>query len=250
MIMALNSSTLVHRRGGFLALLAGLALVTALATAMFDTGHAATAHEAGRHHSHAAPVGRSNAQTVAPARALTRAQAVFQDQMRLLWEDHVTWTRLAIVTFADGSASFDATAARLLRNQEDIGDAIKPFYGEAAGNQLTALLRDHIGIAVELLQAAKAGDSAAFENANAAWYANGNDIADFLARVNPRYWPQDVMRAAMKGHLDQTLAQAGHELTGEYAKSVADYDEIHHHILGMADVLSTGILRAFPNRFH
>jgi len=58
------------------------------------------------------------------------------------------------------------------------------------------------------------------------------------------------MRAAMTGHLDQTLAQASHELTGEYAASVADYDEFHHHILGMADVLSTGTIRAFPNRFH
>ncbi len=240
----MSSSTLVHRRGGFLALLAGLALVTALATALFDTGHAATAHG---QVATATPPGRTSN---APPRALTRAQAVFQDQMRVLWEDHVTWTRLAIVTFADGSAGFDATAARLLRNQEDIGNAIKPFYGEAAGNQLTALLKDHIGIAVELLQAAKAGDGAAFEKANAAWYANANDIADFLARANPRYWPQDVMRAAMKGHLDQTLAEASHELTGEYAKSVADYDEIHHHILGMADILSTGIMRAFPNRFH
>jgi hypothetical protein len=170
--------------------------------------------------------------------------------MRKLWEDHVTWTRLAIVTFADDSAGFDATAARLMTNQDDIGDAIKPFYGEAAGDELTTLLKEHIGIAVELLQAAKAGDDAGFAKANAAWYANADDIADFLARANPRYWPQDTMRAAMKGHLDQTLAEASHELTGQYARSVADYDEIHHHILGMADVLSTGIIRAFPHRFN
>jgi hypothetical protein len=170
--------------------------------------------------------------------------------MRKLWEDHVTWTRLAIVTLAGGSAGFEATAARLMQNQDDIGDVIKPFYGEAAGDQLVALLKDHNGIAVELLQAAKAGDSAAFDRANHAWYDNANDIADFLARANPRYWPQDTIRAAMKGHLDQTLAEASHELSGEYSKSVADYDEIHHHILRMADVLSTGIIRAFPNRFH
>ena len=241
----MSSSTLVHRRAGFPALIAGLALIVALATALFDPGHAATAHEGGDH-SHGARSGASHTQP----RVLTREQAVFQDQMRVLWEDHVTWTRLAIVTFADGSAGFDATAARLLRNQEDIGDAIKPFYGEAAGNQLTVLLKEHIGIAVELLQAAKAGDSAGFQRANAAWYANANDIADFLARANPRFWPQDVMRAAMKAHLDQTLAEASHELTGEYAKSVADYDEIHHHILDMSDILSTGIMRAFPKRFH
>ena len=233
----MSPSILQHRRGGFLALLAGVALATALATGLFDTGHSSSAARGDSVHSHAAT-------------GANKAQAAFQDDMRKLWEDHVTWTRLAIVTFVDGSASFDATAARLMRNQDDIGDAIKPFYGEAAGEQLTALLKDHIGIAVELLVAAKDGDNAAFEKANAAWYGNANDIADFLAKANPRYWPQDTMRAAMKGHLDQTLAEASHELTGEYAKSVADYDEIHHHILGMADVLSSGIIRAFPNRFH
>jgi len=180
----------------------------------------------------------------------TASQNAFHDQMRKLWEDHVTWTRLAIVAFADGSPSFDATAARLLQNQTDIGDAIKPFYGNAAGTQLTALLHDHITIAVELLQAAKAGDTVAFDDANTRWYANANDIADFLARANPRSWPRDVMRADMKTHLDQTLAEASHELQGDYPASVRDYEAIHLHILDMADMLSSGIMKQFPHRFR
>jgi hypothetical protein len=170
--------------------------------------------------------------------------------MRKLWEDHVTWTRLAIVTFADGSASFPETANRLLRNQDDIGDAIKPFYGEAAGEQLSALLHDHITIAVEVLQAAKSGDTAAFNEANARWYANANDIADFLAKANPRFWPQRVMRADMKTHLDQTLTEAADELSGDYAGSVAEYDAVHAHILDMADMLSAGIIGQFPRRIR
>jgi hypothetical protein len=191
----------------------------------------------------------------------TPAQIAFHDQMRKLWEDHVTWTRLAIVTFADGSAGFNATAGRLLQNQTDIGDAIKPFFGDAAGTQLTSLLHDHITIAVELLQAAKAradGRSAssravataAFNDANARWYANANQIADFLAAANPRFWPQDVMRADMKTHLDQTLAEASHELGADYADSVTDYEAIHLHILDMADLLSSGIIGKFPHKFH
>ena len=148
------------------------------------------------------------------------------------------------------ASCFAETVARLLRNQADIGNAIKPFYGAAAGNELTSLLRDHIGIAVQLLHAAKAADSAAFASAKAAWYRNADDIADFLATANPRSWPQAVMRAAMTEHLDQTLAEAAHELNGQYAASVTDYDEIHHHILDMADLLSAGIIRAFPQRFH
>ena len=178
------------------------------------------------------------------------AQVAFHDAMRKLWEDHVTWTRLAIVTFADGSAGFPATAARLLQNQVDIGDAIKPFYGDEAGAQLTALLHDHITIAVEILQAAKAGDTDAFNDASDRWYANANDIADFLSAANPRFWPNATMRADMKTHLDQTLTEAADELAGDYAASVADYEPVHHHILALADTLSRGIIGQFPSHFH
>jgi len=177
------------------------------------------------------------------------AQVAFHDAMRKLWEDHVTWTRLAIVTFADGSAGFSATAARLLQNQVDIGDAIKPFYGDEAGAQLTALLRIHILIAVEILQAAKARDNSAFNDASARWYANANDIADFLSAANPRFWPNAMLRADMKTHLDQTLTEAADELAGDYTASVADYEHVHLHILALADTLSSGLIGQFPSHF-
>ena len=196
------------------------------------------------------PLATHHGAVEAPPRALTAAQLRLHDAMRKLWEDHVTWTRLAIVTFADGSAGFNATATRLLQNQTDIGDAIKPFFGDAAGTTLTGLLHDHITIAVELLQAAKAGDDAAFNDAKTRWNANANDIADFLAAANPRFWPRDVMRADMKTHLDQTLAEASHELGADYADSVTDYEAIHLHILDMADLLSSGIIGKFPQKFH
>ena len=215
-----------------IALLAGL--LFALSTTSHDHADAAENHGHGQ----------------GAAALPTDSQVAFHDQMRKLWEDHVTWTRLAIVTFADGSAGFNATASRLLQNQADIGDAIKPFYGDAAGNQLTSLLHDHITIAVELLQAAKSGDTTAFDDANTRWYANANAIADFLASANPRYWPDDVMRSMMKTHLDQTLSEASDELSGNYADSVTEYEAIHLHMLDMADMLSNGIMRTFPQRFH
>ena len=186
---------------------------------------------------------------VRPAGLPTAAQVAFHDQLRKLWEDHVTWTRLAIVTFADGSKGFGATATRLLQNQTDIGDAVAPFYGTVAGQRLSSLLHDHITIAVQLLQDAKAGDTTGLEAAKAAWYANANQIADFLSAANPRFWPDATMREAMKEHLDQTLAEAVDELSGNYSASVNDYEAIHSHILAMADLLSSGIMRQFPARF-
>ena len=182
--------------------------------------------------------------------AANQKQAALHDGMRKLWEDHITFTRLAIVSFAHDLPDLPATQARLLRNQDDIGNAIKPYYGRAAGNQLTALLKEHIVGAVALLQAAKAGDQALIEQRTAEWYANGNEIADFLHDANPRHWPQRTMREMMKGHLDQTLDEAAHRLQGDYEADIRDYERIHRHILMMADALSSGIMKQFPHRFR
>jgi hypothetical protein len=173
----------------------------------------------------------------------------FHDAMRKLWEDHITWTRLFIVSFAADLPDLQPTTARLLRNQVDIGNAIRPFYGDAAGDRLTELLTEHITTAAELLAAAKAGDDPAFAEAHDAWYRNARAIARFLAAANPRFWPFEEMRSMMREHLDSTLAEAGHHLAGRYGADIAAYDRVHRQILEMADMLSDGIIRQFPNRF-
>jgi hypothetical protein len=171
------------------------------------------------------------------------------DRMRKLWEDHIVWTRMTIVSFAEGNADLQPTLDRLLRNQDDIGDAVKPFYGRKAGNQLTALLEEHINGAVDLLMAAKSGDQQALDRAQQAWYENGKEVADFLHRANPRNWRRGEMRSMMRTHLDQTLAEAADRLAGDYAADIRDYEAIHRHILKMADELSDGIVAQFPGRF-
>ena len=177
-------------------------------------------------------------------------RAAFHDAMRKLWEDHVTWTRLYIVSAAAGLPDAQATAGRLLQNQVDIGNAIKPFYGDAAGERLTALLRQHILTAADLVTAAKAGKSADVEAASTRWYANADSIADFLSGANPGNWPRETMRAAMHHHLDLTLQEAQARLGGNWAADIAAYDAIHEHILGMADLLASGIVSQFPQRFN
>jgi hypothetical protein len=214
------------------ALLTVASMVAVLAISGTQEGHAAAGH------SHA---------TVASAQ--TAQQVRFHNRMRKLWEDHITWTRLAIVSFAGGLPDFDQTAARLLRNQEDIGNAIKPYYGRRAGNRLTALLKEHIAGAVELLQAAKAGDDARFAAAKQAWYRNGRQIARFLSNANPRFLPFPATNRLMKGHLNQTLDEAAHRLGGDFPADIRDYERIHRHILMMADAISTGIIKQFPRRF-
>jgi hypothetical protein len=234
----MNSNSYAGRRVtlGLAGLLAVLSMLVVLAVAGTREGHADDGH--------------SHANAAAVTVKTTAKQAAFQDAMRKLWEDHITWTRLAIISFAHDLPDLPATQDRLLRNQVDIGDAIKPYYGDAAGAQLTALLKEHIVGAVALMTAAKAGDEALIKQRTDEWYVNGNEIADFLHEANPRNWSQESMREMMKGHLDQTLSEAVNRLTGNYADDVRDYDEIHEHILMMADSLSQGIIKQFPRRFH
>jgi hypothetical protein len=215
--------------------LAGLAVVVAATVALVASG---TQAESGHHHG------------AAGATRINHKQLAFHDAMRKLWEDHVTWTRLAIVSFAHDLPDLSVTETRLLRNQTDIGNAVKPYYGAAAGNRLTALLKEHILGAVALLEAAKAGDSALIAKRRDEWYANGRQIADFLHRANPRNWPKRDLREMMKTHLDQTLQEAFDRLGGKYAADIRDYERIHRHILEMADTLSAGIIKQFPRRFR
>lgn len=174
---------------------------------------------------------------------------VFRQAVRKLWEDHITWTRVYIIAALADLPEADAAAQRLLQNQADIGNAIKPFYGNEAGNQLTALLRDHILIAADLLAAAKSGDTAKFEEANVRWYDNANQIAAFLNSANPNDWQLSEMQAMMKDHLDLTLREAVARLNQDWQGDVAAYDEIHEQILHMADMLAEGIIRQFPKKF-
>jgi hypothetical protein len=187
--------------------------------------------------------------TAAAAPAPAQSRSAFHDAMRKLWEDHVTWTRLYIVSAAAGLPDNKATTDRLLQNQADIGNAVAPYYGNAAGNRLGALLRTHILTAAELVTAAKAGDNAKMADAKKRWFDNANDIAVFLHKANPKKWPLATLQSAMNTHLNQTIDEATHRLHGDYAADARDYDAIVNHILAMADILSNGIESQFPSKF-
>jgi hypothetical protein len=179
----------------------------------------------------------------------TKRAVVLRNDIRKLWEDHVTWTRMFIVSAVADLPDIDATATRLLSNQDHIGDAIKPYYGHAAGEKLSALLREHILIAADVITAAKRGDSAGVDDAIEQWRVNGKEIADFLHAANPANWPKSEMRAMMKDHLDMTLNEAVARLNSDWDADIAAYDGIHLQALHMADMLSFGIIKQFPRRF-
>ena len=199
----------------------------------------------------AGAAGSRAAPTASPAadKADSAKQAAFQAAMRKLWEDHITWTRVFIISAAADLPDKDAATQRLLQNQTDIGNAVKPYYGAAAGDQLTALLKDHILISADVVAAAKANDQAKLADANRRWSANADQIADFLSKANPKNWPDAEMRTMMHDHLKLTTDEVVARLHGDWAGDVRAYDAVHNQILNMADMLSAGIVNQFPKQF-
>ena len=219
-------------RGIGLSVAAAIAGLSAALVLLFSVDHPAQAHPSSM-----------------PAAQLSPKAVTFVRTMDKLWEDHITWTRMVIVDFAGGLPDLKQAEGRLLRNQVDIGNAIKPYYGAAAGNNLTKLLRTHILEAVPVLANAKDGDQAKLKKALNAWYANAHQIAVFISKANPKAWPLSAMDKMMKRHLALTTAEGVARIEGHWNADIAAYDKVHLEILQMSKMLSSGIISQFPNRF-
>jgi hypothetical protein len=139
-------------------------------------------------------------------------------------------------------------AERLLRNQDDIGNAIKPIYGEEAGNKLAALLREHILIAADIVKAAKAGDSEGVAKGQKKWIGNADDIAVFLSGANPN-WPVQTLKDMLYKHLAFTTTEVVSRLKKDWPADIEAYDKGHAHMLMFADMLTEGIVKQFPKKF-
>ncbi|HEY8348961.1 MAG TPA: acetylglutamate kinase [Clostridia bacterium] len=177
---------------------------------------------------------------------VSRSRLALNNQLRLLWEQHVVWTRLTIISMVFDLPDVDPVTGRLLRNPKDFEALLKPLYGDGTAARFADLLTSHLVIAAELVKAAKAGDTGAAADAEKRWYANADEIAVFLGSINP-CWSARQWQAMLREHLALTKSEAVNILTGKYAEGITVFDQIEKQALEMADVMVNGIIRQFPN---
>jgi hypothetical protein len=169
-------------------------------------------------------------------------------QMVELWEQHVSWNRNVMLCIVDELPGTDQAVERLRQNKIEIGDAIKPYYGTEAGDQLTKLLYHHVIISAEVITLAKAEKNAELKAANQRWYANADVIAEFLADTNP-YWALEDIKQIIKEQLTLTTNQAVYRIQKNYSADVIAYDKAHADVLKMANIFADGITKQFPEKF-
>lgn len=180
--------------------------------------------------------------------SISKVQCELRTTMRKLWAEHVFWTRNFIISAIADLKDLEVATERLLKNQEDIGAALGSFYGKEAGDKATALLKDHIKIAGELVVAAKAGKDDVVKKTDELWHKNAQDIARLLSSANPQ-WPYEAMVKMLNDHLALTAQEALLRLQKKWSEDVINYDKIFEQSMEMADHFTTGIVTQFPSKF-
>ncbi|GGA06003.1 hypothetical protein GCM10008018_59930 [Paenibacillus marchantiophytorum] len=178
----------------------------------------------------------------------TQSMVNLKNDLRRLWIEHALWTRNYIISDIAGLEDQEKTLNRLLKNQQDIGNAFKPYYGEAAGNQLAELLKEHILLAGKVLDAAKTSNKADFEKYNKEWYRNADDLAVFLSKANP-YWSEKALKDILYKHLDMITIDVTARLKKDWDADIAEFDKGVDHLIMLADFLSEGVIQQFPKQF-
>jgi hypothetical protein len=176
---------------------------------------------------------------------ITKKELDLMNEMRMLWEQHGAWTRMAIISIVFGLPDEEFVVNRLLKNPVDIANVLEPLYGRKIASTFNALLKDHLVIAAQLVKETKAGDNKSAKETEVKWYENANQLAVFLSHINP-YWSSESWRAMFYRHLALVKAQAAAMLTKDYGAGINAYDKNEIELLEMADMMSEGIIKQFP----
>ncbi|WP_242775072.1 glycosyltransferase [Brevibacillus parabrevis] len=185
---------------------------------------------------------------VADSVCLSPKMVQLKTDMQKVWIDHTIWTRSYIVSAISNRPDQQDVLDRLLQNQQDIGNLIKPYYGEAAGNKLADLLREHILIAGKIVAAAKAGNQADVKKLEADWHRNADDISKFLSAANPN-WQFKTLQDMLYAHLQLITEIVLNCLKGDWKADIAATDKNEIHMIHLADILTEGIVKQFPEKF-
>jgi hypothetical protein len=194
------------------------------------------------------PITQQSSRPVRENHCISQAEVDYRNDMRSLWEEHVAWTRMAIISLTFNLPDVDFVIKRLLKNATDMGNMIRRLYGDVAAQTYASLIQDHLLIAADLVKAAIAGNQQAVMAADKKWHQNADEIAVFLNSIN-RFLTKEAVREMFYHHLDLTKQEAVAMINKDYQKDIDVYDEIEKQAREMADAISDAMVKGYPSMF-
>ncbi len=168
--------------------------------------------------------------------------------MRLVWSQHVYWTRLLLISIAERLKDQSATTARLLQNPADTAKIFARYYPAGVASTIEQLLTVHLQIGAELITALRNGQTEQAQALTRRWYQNADQMADAFSGINP-FFEREAMRSMLYTHLELTIKEVAARLAGNYPADIAAFDQVEREAMEMADYFSAGVMHQFPQRF-
>ncbi|WP_303195025.1 hypothetical protein [Thomasclavelia spiroformis] len=168
--------------------------------------------------------------------------------MNLVWQEHIMWTRLLLISIAEDLKDLEATQTCLLKNPKDIVDVFRPYYRNLIANEIEKLLTEHLVIGKDLIVALKNNNQKQANLLNTKWYQNADRMAEAFNSINP-YYPKEEIQSMLYEHLRLTTIEVNARLKGDYVADINAYDMVQNEILKMSSFFVNGIIEQFPDLF-
>ena len=116
------------------------------------------------------------------------------EKMNLVWEQHIMWTGMLLISIAENLKDLNQTQERLLKNPKDIADIFRIYYGNNVANTIEKLLTEHLTIGKDLIVALKNNNQSMANELNRKWYQNADEMADAFSSINPFWRKEEIQK--------------------------------------------------------
>jgi len=168
--------------------------------------------------------------------------------MRLVWEQHVYWTRMLLISIAERLKDQTEVTNRLLQNPYDIAQIYADYYPAEDASKIAQLLTEHLQIGAELITALRDKKTEEAHNLTNQWYINADKMAEAFSSINPYYDREELLKMLYK-HLELTTQEVAMRIAGNYKADIEAFDKVEQEAIAMADYFSIGIIKQFQNKF-
>lgn len=185
--------------------------------------------------------GETHCKCLYPRDKVTPLQVDFKSSLRKLFTDHAVYTVFVLKSIVDNGKDTKVFLDRLLVNQRDIGDQLKPIVGVNNGNAITQLLTEHIKLAGDVITAAVKRDPTLPEKIKKL-FANGDTIALNLSALNPHTVSYEEQKEMWHRHNQFVIDMTIQRIKGNYLQEQQLYDSYYNEILAMSDSIAHGLM--------
>jgi hypothetical protein len=166
-----------------------------------------------------------------------------------VFSTHAALAALTMQKGIDGAKDFEAAAAELNENTDDITAAVESVYGAEGAAQFKEIWSSHIGYFVDYVTATAENNEEGKQQAIKELDQYRVEQAKFLDTATEGRLKAPDLEEGLKVHVDQLLAAFNSYTGKDYPAAYKNISEAYGHMFGVGQAMSGAIVDQFPEKF-